>query len=119
MDTLITILIIVIILVGFLSTVRVTELSILPIIVTILLGVACISIELAAFACQIAGSDGAADRAHDPRTPDHERRSYGGGRGSSGCRDPRINRKLPQCERGRPAQDRPRFICIRPSRSNR
>ena len=43
MDTLITILIIVIILVGFLSTV--------PIIVTILLGVACISIELAAFVC--------------------------------------------------------------------
>lgn len=51
MDTLITILIIVIILVGFLSTVRVTELSILPIIVTILLGVACISIKLAAFVC--------------------------------------------------------------------
>ena len=51
MDTLITILIIVIILVGFLSTVRVTELSILPIIVTIFLGVACISIELAAFVC--------------------------------------------------------------------
>lgn len=51
MDTLITILIIAIILVGFLSTVRVTELSILPIIVTILLGVACISIELAAFVC--------------------------------------------------------------------
>ena len=68
---------------------------------------------------QIAGSDGTADRTHNPRTPDHERRSYGGGRGSSGCRDPRINRKLPQCERGRPAQDRPRFICIRPSRSNR
>lgn len=70
-------------------------------------------------ACQIAGSDGAANCTHNPRTPDHERRSYGGGRGSSGCRDPRINRKLPQCERGRPAQDRPRFICIRPSRSNR
>lgn len=51
MDTLITILIIAIILVGFLSTVRVTELTIGPIIVTILLGVAYISIELAAFVC--------------------------------------------------------------------
>ena len=68
---------------------------------------------------QIAGSDGAANCTHNPRTPDHERRSYGGGRGSSGCRNPRINRKLLQCKWGRPAQDRPCFICIRPSRSNR